>query len=108
MSELNGPNFSVNKVNFQGVQKQPQEVTVQESSGTDAPKIKDFSNPTEVLGRSQVKKADNSNSDLKMLLENPQIAENSDKIFEAAYAAAKAAGAEHPYEEASEFATGKV
>ena len=109
MSELNGPNLSVNKVNFQGVQKQqPDIVSVEPQEKKDMPKINDFSNPTEVLGRSQVKGADNTNNDLKILLENPQFAENSDKMFEVAYEAAKSSGAEHPYEEASEFATGKI
>ena len=109
MGELNGPNFSVNKINFQGVQKQSHDVSVPEQTETDAPRLTDFSDPrAEALGRSQVRGADNINADLKALLENPQVAENSDKMFETAYKAAVDAGLEHPYEKASEFATGKI
>ena len=108
MTELNGPNFSVSKISFNGVQKQPQEVSAKESES--APKLTDFSDPkAEALGRSMlVKDADNVNHDLKVLLDNPQIAENSDAMFETAYNAAKSAGIENPYEEAATFSTGNV
>lgn len=109
MSELNGTNFGVNKVNLYGVQKSAQEAPVPETTEQEenAPKLKDFSDPkAEALGRSMLfKGADNTNNDLKALLENPEIAENSDKAFDAAYNAAKDAGVENPYEEASSFAT---
>ena len=52
-----------------------------------------------------IKGADDVNHDLKALLDNPQIAENSDKAFEAALKAAQDAGVENPYEEAATFAT---
>lgn len=54
------------------------------------------------------KGADDTNHDLKALLENPQIAENSDKTFETALKAAQDAGLENPYEEAASFATGAI
>ena len=45
------------------------------------------------------KGADNINNDLKALMENPQIAENSDSLFEVAYNAALANGIENkPFE----------
>lgn len=109
MSEINGPKFSVNQVNFNSTQKQPTDagnlnVEAQE------PKFKDFGDPkAEALGRSMlVKDADNINHDLKVLLENPQIADNSDDMFETAYAAAQNAGIENAYEEAASFSTGSV
>ncbi len=110
MSELNGTNFSVNKVNFYGVQKSAQEVPASETAEENAPKLTDFSDPkAEALGRSMLfKGADNTNNDLKALLENPEIAENSDDVFEAAFKAAEDAGVENPYEEASTFATGNL
>ncbi len=106
MSEVNGPKFSVNQVNFSNVQKPQTEVTP-EPVETEAPKINDFSDPkAEALGRSMLfKGADDVNHDLKALLENPQIAENSDKAFETAFKAAQSAGVENPYEEAASFAT---
>ena len=109
MSEINGPKFSVNQVNFNSTQKQtpdtPQGVTEGEE-----PKLKDFSDPkAEALGRSMlVKDSDNTNNDLKALLKNPKIADNSDELFETAYQAALDAGIENPYEEASGFSTGSV
>ena len=108
MSELDGTNFGVNKVNFYGVQKSAQEVPNPETIAEEnAPQLTDFSDPkAEALGRSMLfKGADNTNSDLKALLENPEVAENSDKVFETAYKAAENAGIKNPYEEASSFAT---
>ena len=71
------------------------------------PKLTDFSdNKAEALGRSMLfKGVDNLNHDLKALLDNPQIAENSDKMFETAYNAALSAGVENPYEEAASATT---
>lgn len=109
MAEINGPKFSVNQVNFSGISKSQQEVT-QEAGGEDTPQLNDFSNPkAEALGRSMLfKGADDVNHDLKALLKNPQIADNSDEMFEAAYKAAQDAGIENPYEEAATFSTGSV
>ena len=109
MSEINGPNFSINQVNFSSSQKQP--LDIQQSVNEDEePKLKDFSDPkAEALGRSMlVKDADNANNDLKALLKDPQIAENSDELFETAYKTAVDKGIENPYEEAASFSTGNV
>ena len=109
MSEINGPNFSINQVSFNSSQKQTPDVTQGIKEGEE-PKLKDFSDPkAEALGRSMlVKDADNTNNDLKALIKNPQIAENSDEMFETAYKAAVDAGVENPYEEAATFSTGSV
>ena len=105
MSEVNGPKISVNQVNFNGVQKQPAETTPEVKET--APQLTDFSDSkAEALGRSMlIKGADGINNDLKALMENPQIAENSDEIFEAAYNLAVEKGIENPYEEAASAAT---
>ena len=51
MSEVNGPKFSVNQVNFNGIQKQQAEIPVEEPAA-EAPKLNDFSDPkAEALGR---------------------------------------------------------
>ena len=113
MSEINGSNFSVNSMNLQGVHKVPNEVPA-ENSGEVAeestPKLTDFSDSrAEALGRSMLfKGSDSLNHDLKVLLENPQIAENSDKMFETSYQAAINAGIENPYEEAASASTTSV
>jgi len=103
MSEVNGPKINFNQVNFQSTQKQ--NIVSEESEAK--PQITDFSDSrAEALGRSMlIKDSDGVNNDLKALLENPQIAETSDKIFETAYAAAQAAGVANPYEEAASAAT---
>lgn len=97
MSEVNGPKFSVNQVNFNGIQQKPQAEVPVEEPAAEAPKLNDFSDPkAEALGRSMLfKGADDTNHDLKALLENPQIAENSDKAFETALKAAQDAGLEN-------------
>lgn len=107
MSEINGPKFSVNQVNFNSLPKSQQEVPAHEA---ETPQLNDFSDPkAEALGRSMLfKGADDTNHDLKALLENPQIADNSDKAFETAFKAAQDAGVENPYEEAASFATGSM
>lgn len=103
MSEVNGPKINFNQVNFQSTQKQN---TVSGESES-RPQITDFSDSkAETIGRSMLfKGTDGVNNDLKALLDNPQIAENSDKVFEAAYAAAQEAGLANPYEEAASAAT---
>ncbi len=110
MSEVNGPKFSVNQINYSGISKQPQEVSNDASEPTESPQLSDFSDPkAEVIGRSMLfKGADDTKHDLKALLESPQIAENSDKAFETAFKAAVDAGVENPYEAAASFATGAM
>ena len=106
MSEINGPKFSVNQVNFSGIQKPVQEQPVNDVSES-TPQITDFSDSkAEALGRSMLfKGVDDVNNDLKAILENPQIAEKSDEMFEVAFKAAQEAGAENPYEEAASAST---
>ena len=107
MSEINGPKFSLNQVNFNSVQKQPTDIPAAEPEAQE-PKLKDFGDPkAEALGRSMlIKESDTVNNDLKALLDNPHIADNSDKMFETAFKAAQDAGIANPYEEAATFSTG--
>ena len=107
MSEVNGPKISVNQINYSGIQKQPSQEVALNSETEVAPKLTDFSdNKAEALGRSMLfKGVDDVNHDLKMLLENPQIAENSDEIFETSFKAAVDANIDNPYEEAASIST---
>ena len=109
MSEVNGPKFSVNQVKFNGIQKQndiPDTTEEQEKM----PQLTDFSDSkAEALGRSMLfKDVDDVNNDLKALLDNPQIAENSDEMFEIAYKIAEQNGDANPYEVASNFSTTSI
>ena len=108
MSEVNGPKISVNQVNYTAMPKQNVEPTAEPTETT--AKWTDFSDTkAEALGRSMLfKGADSINNDLKALMENPQIAENSDKMFETMYKAALADGVQNPYEEASTATTVSV
>ena len=94
MSEINGPKFSVNQMNFSGIQKAQVDVPQQAPAEADAPKINDFSDPkAEALGRSMLfKGADDTQHDLKVLLDNPQVAEKSDEALEGGLEAAQEAG----------------
>ena len=107
MSEINGPKISVNQLNYSGIQKPQGNIPEITDTPEASPKFTDFSdNKAEALGRSMLfKGVDDTNNDLKALLENPQIAENSDKMFEAAYNSAINAGIENPYEEAATAST---
>lgn len=106
MSEINGPKFNISQLNFNGVQKSSQEAPAEEIV-QESPQLNDFSDPkAEALGRSMLfKGTDDTTHDLKALLENPQIAENSDEVFETAFKAAQDAGLENPYEAAASFST---
>lgn len=109
MSEVNGPKIGVNQLGFNGIQKHNPEVPAEAAPETaeTTPQITDFSNSkAEALGRSMLfKGVDDVNNDLKSLIENPQIADNSDKIFETTFKAAQDAGVENPYEEAATAST---
>ena len=109
MSEVNGPKIGVNQFNYGGMQKQNTEPDT-EPIDSGKQQLTDFSNmQAEALGRSMLfKGADNVNNDLKVLMENPQIAENSDKMFETAYRIAQDNGSENPYEEAAAFSTTSI
>ena len=109
MSEINGhSNFSVNQVNHLNYVKQNQIPEQELEQVNEEPKLKDFSDSkAEALGRSLLFKGnDDINNDLKLLVENPQIAENSDRLFDLAYQIAQENGAENPYEVAAEISTG--
>ena len=84
MSEINGSDFSVNQIHFNNVKKKQNKIVKEEQKENDTPQLKVFSNPkAEALGRSMLFKGiDDTNHDLKTLLDNPQIAETSDKNFE--------------------------
>ena len=108
MSEINGPNFSVSSMNLQGVQKGVNEAPTEVSNEEEAtPRLTDFSDSrAEALGRSMLfKGVDGINNDLKAILDNPQIAENADEVFETAYNIALEQGVENPYEEAASAST---
>ena len=107
MSESNGHNLGVNQTNFHRVSRKVEEKTSENSEEQSKQQLTDFSNPqAEALGRSMIfKGVDDTNNDLKVLLENPQIVENSDVMFETAYKLAKEAGAQNPYEESATIAT---
>ena len=83
MNEVDGPKFSVNQVNFGGIQKQPAETEQDEPAKEEMPQLKDFSDgKAEVIGRSMLFKGnDDINGDLKALIENPQIAVFSRPVF---------------------------
>ena len=109
MSEVNGPKIGVNQVNYNGIQKPA--LPLEQEVKSENNQIKDFSNSkAEALGRSMLLKGaeDSVNKDLKALLDNPQIADNSDKLFETVYTAAQASGMANPYEEAASAATTKM
>ena len=110
MSEVNGPKINLNHINYKGVQKQTSAVPSEVNEENASQQIADFSNNSaEALGRSMLfKGTDSINNDLKALVENPEIAENSDKMFEVAYKAAQNAGLNNPYEEAASASTASM
>lgn len=70
-------------------------------------KIADFSNPTEIIGRSQVQtpKVDNMKEDIAMISTNPQAVEASEKLYEIVYAKLQKDGHPNAAEEAAAIST---
>ncbi|MCQ2738633.1 MAG: hypothetical protein MJ237_00235 [bacterium] len=105
MSDINGPKISVNQVNynskFNNQSIEPEQVPEENVQ------IKDFSDSkAEALGRSMLfKGADSTIEDLRAIVEEPQIVENSDKMFNLTYKLAEENGAENPYEIAATMST---
>ena len=105
MGEIDGPKLGVNHLNFTGIQKNSEPVVG--DTAEQNPQITDFADDkAEMIGRSVLFKGnDHVNNDLKAIMDNPQIADNSDALFETTYAAALAAGMPNPYEEAASAST---
>ena len=104
MSELNGTNFNFNVIgtSIQAKQTEPSRPVME--SGSEE-KISDITtNHAEIIGRSMLAN-DTMKNDLDALIETPEIAENSNRLFEFAYNQSLQQEIENPYEEASNFST---
>lgn len=71
----------------------------------DAKVINDLSNPSEILGRSQICKTDNLNCDVTFGMQKPQAIESADKFFNIAYAQLVNDNDPNAYEKASAMAS---
>lgn len=108
MREINKNNNSVE------IAKMPKP-ELKASSGEEADKkvieeaeklnVSDFSNPTEVLGRSQVNKTDNLKADVSFGLAHPDAIESADRFFNMAYAQLQEKGDPAAYEKAASMAS---
>lgn len=67
--------------------------------------IKDLSNQTEILGRSQISKADNLKSDVAFGIANQDAISSADKFFDIAYAQLVKENDPKAYEKASTMAS---
>ena len=107
MSEIDGPKFSVNQVSFNSTKRQQTTDNEPVVEQEQVPQLSDFSNAKgEAIGRSMLfKGTDDVNSDLKAIIEDPQIAANSDELFELTYTEAQRTGMANPYEEAASAST---
>lgn len=67
--------------------------------------VKDLSDQTEILGRSQISKADNLKADVAFGIANPQAITSADKFFDIAYTQLVNDNDANAYEKASAMAT---
>ena len=67
--------------------------------------FKDFSNPAEILGRSQVKKNDSFKEDVTFAMAHPKVVSNADKLFDIAFKRLQIDGDPSAYENACAIAT---
>lgn len=72
---------------------------------SEASNVNDFSNPSEVLGRSQVSKTDNLKVDVAYAMTNQDAISKSDKLFEMAFKGLQEEGDPNAYEKACAIAT---
>ena len=105
MTEIN-KNMNVSKIQKTEVKKEEQiEKTSPAFEKEEAKIVQDFSNPSEILGRSQVTKSDNLKEDVSFGVSNAKTIEQSDKLFELAYNNLKEQGDPNAYEKACTIAT---
>lgn len=78
----------------------------QSAEETAAPKVvNDLSNQTEVLGRSQISKADNLKADVAFGMQNFDAIKSADRFFDIAYAQLVEDNDPNAYEKASTMAS---
>lgn len=104
MSEIK--KINVGKLS-QNIEHKSAEKSEPQFSGSESnPKVvKDLSDQTEVLGRSQISKTDNLACDVAFGMQNPQAIESADKFFNIAYAQLVKDNDPNAYEKASSMAS---
>lgn len=104
MSEIK--KINVGKLS-QNIEHKSAEKSEPQFSGSESnPKVvKDLSDQTEVLGRSQISKTDNLACDVAFGMQNPQAIESADKFFNIAYAQLVKDNDPNAYEKASAMAS---
>lgn len=106
MSEIKKINVGQGKVPANVEQKSAEKSEPQFSGSESNPKVvKDLSDQTEILGRSQISKTDNLASDVAFGMQNPQAIESADKFFNIAYAQLVKENDPNAYEKASSMAS---
>ena len=96
-------NMDAGKVPMQDIKFGNAEKAEPPISASAEKEIIDFSNPTEMLGRSQVSAVDNLQTDVAFSMANPQAIESADKFFDMAYAQLQQKNDPNAYEKASEL-----
>ena len=91
----------------QNIEHKSAEKSEPQFSGSESnPKVvKDLSDQTEVLGRSQICKTGNLACDVAFRMQNPQAIESADKFFNIAYAQLVKDNDPNAYEKASSMAS---
>lgn len=91
----------------QNIEQKTAEKSEPQFSGSEANSkvVKDLSDQTEVLGRSQISKTDNLACDVAFGMQNPQAIESADKFFNLAYAQLVEDNDPNAYEKASSMAS---
>lgn len=74
-------------------------------ASTEEKKVQDFSNPAEILGRSQVNKTDNLKEDVSFGMAHPEAIASADKFFDITYANLVKANDPNAYEKAASMAS---
>ncbi len=78
---------------------------LQHSGDLEETSLKDFSNPTEVLGRSQVSKSDNLKQDVAFGMARTEAISSADRLFDIAFKQLQADDDLNAYEKACTIAT---
>lgn len=104
MSEINRMNGINNIQNIQHAQN-AKHVAEEHAEVAEKKTIENLNGQADIVGRSQVQKADNLKEDINFMLKNPDIMAKTEAFFNLAYAQLLKEDSPNAYEKASAMAT---
>ena len=105
MTDINRMNGINNVQNVQHLQNVNKNASMESQENSKKIDLDSLRGPADVVGRSQIKKADNVKEDVNFMLRNPEIMAKAERFFEMAYERLLKEDSPNAYEKASAMAT---